>query len=79
MLVGEFADPGADNGAGAQVHIGEPWSGYRHMKAPEVIDRITAEPEHVIGLVVLYERANRARRTVIAAAERELARRAVQA
>ncbi len=76
VLVAEFADPGAVNGAGAQIHIDEPWRGYRLLKAPEIVDRLVAEPDDVLALVLLYERAHRARRTVIAAAERELARRA---
>jgi hypothetical protein len=73
--VGEFADPGAKDGAGAQLHVEEPWSGYRKLRAPEVIDRIAAEPEAALTVVLLYERAHRARRTVLEAARRELVRR----
>ena len=76
VLVAEFADPGAEDGAGAQIHIDEPWHGYKLLKAPEIIDRLLAEPDDVLVLVLLYERAHRERKTVIAAAERELAGRA---
>jgi hypothetical protein len=75
VLVGEFADPGAENGAGPQIRVEEPWEGYRLLRAPEVIDRLVAQPDEALLLVLLYERAHRARRTVLAEAERELARR----
>jgi hypothetical protein len=78
VLVAESADRGAENGAGAQIHITEPWSGYHLLKAPEVIDRLVVEAAGVLSLVLLYERSNRARRTVLAAAERELERRSSQ-
>ena len=76
VVVAQFSDPGAEDGAGAEVRVEQPWQGYGQLKAPEVIDRLVAEPNDVLALVLLYERAHRARRTVIAAAERELARRA---
>lgn len=79
VLMAEFADAGAENGAGAQVHVEEPWHEYRVMKAPEIIDRVVAEREDVLTLVLLYERAHRNRRTVLAAAERELERRMARA
>jgi hypothetical protein len=79
VLVAEFADAGAENGAGAQVHVEEPWHEYRVMKALEIIDRVVAEREDVLTLVLLYERAHRNRRTVLAAAERELERRMARA
>src|SRR5689334_21272099 len=41
-LVEEFADPGAERGAGATVHIEEPWEGYGHMTANDVIARLVA-------------------------------------
>jgi hypothetical protein len=74
-LVAETADPGAEDGAGAELHIEEPWPGYRSLSAPEVIDRLAAQDEAALSVVVLYESANRARKTVLRAAERELARR----
>jgi hypothetical protein len=76
-VVAESADAGAADGAGAQVNVEEPWSGYGRLRAADVAERLPAEPQAVVALVLLHERANRARRTVIAAAERELARRSV--
>src|SRR5437588_4127883 len=34
-LVEELAEPGAEDGAGAELHIREPWEGYRDMSARE--------------------------------------------
>ena len=75
-LVAESADRGAENGAGATLRVDAPWDGYSRMSAPDVIDRIAVEPTAALGVLLLYERSHRSRRTVIAAAERELARRA---
>jgi len=55
--------------------VEEPWSGYAKLKADEVVDRLVAEPEAVLSLVVLYERAHRGRRSVLTAADKELTRR----
>jgi hypothetical protein len=74
-LVAEVADPGAEDGAGAELHIEEPWPGYRRLSAAEIIDRLAAQDEAALSVLVLYESANRARTTVLRAAERELARR----
>jgi hypothetical protein len=77
VLVSESADPGAQDGAGASVHVREPWSGYRTMRAPEIVDRLPALSDEVLSLLVLYEtKPGRARRTVLEAAQRELERRA---
>jgi hypothetical protein len=74
-LVAESADDGASNGAGAHVHIAPPWERYTRMKAAEITERLTREADAVVSVVLLYESMNQARKTVIAAAERELARR----
>ena len=76
VLVAESADPGAEEGAGAELRIDTPWPRYSRMTAPAVVDRLVAEPDSVVALVLLYERSHRNRRTVVEAAERELARRA---
>src|SRR5947209_4303998 len=73
-LVMESADPGAADGVGAVVTVDPPWPNYGRMKAAEVIDRIAVEPASVLAVLLLYERSHRARRSVIAASERELAR-----
>jgi hypothetical protein len=73
-LVESFAEPGAEDGVGAVVHVDEPWKGYKHMTANEIIaDLGDATPEQ-LAAVQLYERAHRSRRTVLTATERQLRR-----
>jgi hypothetical protein len=74
-LVAEVADPGSADGAGAELHVAEPWPGYGAMKAGEVLDRLPVQDEASLSVLLLFERSHRARKSVIAAAERELARR----
>lgn len=71
-LVEAFAEPGAENGAGAQVTIAEPWEGYRHMNAKDVIARVSDANAVELAAVQLYEAAHRSRETVMTAVEREL-------
>jgi hypothetical protein len=68
VVVAEVADPGAEDGAGAQVTVAEPWEGYRQMKASDVIDRLAAATPEEIAVVQLYESMNRRRKTVLEAA-----------
>lgn len=75
VVVASVADPGAEGGAGAEVHVDPPWRGYAKMRAADVIDRLSAEPEAAVSVVLLYERAHRRRRTVLDAAQQELERR----
>jgi hypothetical protein len=69
-----FADPGAEDGPGASVHIEEPWRGYGRMTANDIIARLTSASREELAAVALYERAHRDRQSVLAAAERELRR-----
>jgi hypothetical protein len=71
-LVEEFAEPGAEDGAGAEISVSEPWSGYDDMPAQDVIARLEDASAAELAAVQLYERANRQRETVLAAAERQL-------
>ena len=71
-LVGEFAEPSAEDGAGAEVHIGEPWPGYRHLKARDVIARLPGASREELAAVELFERAHANRKSVVAAAQRAL-------
>jgi hypothetical protein len=73
-LVEQVAEPGAEDGAGAQVRIAEPWAGYRALRAADVIDRLPAASPEELATIELYELSNRKRRTVIAAAQRQLTR-----
>lgn len=72
-LVEEIADPGAEEGAGAEVTVAEPWPGYGKMTAPDVIDRLAAAGSAELAAVALYEDHHRRRATVLAAVRRQLA------
>jgi hypothetical protein len=69
-LVGEFADSGAGEGAGAQLHVDEPWEGYRELTATEVKARISDAGAEELAVVQLYEATHRGRRSVLDAIER---------
>ncbi|MBV8997982.1 MAG: hypothetical protein JO304_02915 [Solirubrobacterales bacterium] len=71
-LVREVAEPGAEDGAGADVTVMEPWSGYRHMTAHEVITRAQQSSPAELAAVRLYESRHRGRETVLAAVDRQL-------
>ncbi len=73
-LVAEVAEAGAEDGAGAELHIDEPWDGYDAMSAPEVSRRLAREGEAAAAAVKLYEAAGKGRSSVLQAADRELAR-----
>ncbi len=71
-LVEEFAEPGAEEGAGVEVRIDEPWPGYAQMNAQEVIARVNGASAAELAAVQLYENSNRRRQTVISAVQRQL-------
>jgi hypothetical protein len=73
-LVAEQADPGAEEGAGPEIHVEEPWPGYDRMTTPELIERLHEASDEVAAVVDLYERMHRDRRPVREAAERALSR-----
>jgi len=71
-LVEEFSEPGAEDGAGAEIHVQEPWDGYEKCSAKEVIARLAAASPAGLAAVQLYESRHRSRQTILAAVEREL-------
>ena len=71
-LVASFSEPGAADGAGAEVDVAEPWEGYASMRAAEVTERLAAASRAEAAAVELYEATHRRRRTVMSAAERRL-------
>jgi hypothetical protein len=73
-LVEEFAEPGAEEGVGAQPRIAEPWRGYKGMKAADIVDRMTVATREELAAIELYELAGRNRKSVVAAARRALTR-----
>jgi hypothetical protein len=66
-LVAEVAEPGAEGGAGAEIHVAEPWEGYDDLKAADVVDRISSRSAAELAAVELYERSHRRRQTVLKA------------
>jgi hypothetical protein len=68
-LIEEFAESGAEDGAGATVEVDEPWNGYGAMHADDVIDRIQTANAAELAVLELHERAHKQRETVLTAAE----------
>ncbi|HKO27832.1 MAG TPA: hypothetical protein VJU80_10275 [Solirubrobacteraceae bacterium] len=71
-LVREEAEPGAEDGAGAQLTVMEPWNGYARMNAREVIARAEQADAAELAAVRLYESRHRSRQTVLATVDRRL-------
>jgi hypothetical protein len=71
-LVEEFAEPGAEDGAGAELHIREPWDGYRQMNAREVTARVSRASAAELAAIQLYESSNQGRQTILAAVARQM-------
>ncbi len=65
VLAAEFADQGAEDGAGAEVRVDEPWEGYSRMRAPEVTDRLSGATTAELAAVQLYESTHRNRVSVL--------------
>jgi hypothetical protein len=67
VLVAELAEEGAEEGAGAELHVDAPWDAYDEMTALEIRDRLAAADPVVAAAVNLYETTHKSRRTVIEA------------
>ena len=72
VLVAEVAEEGAEDGAGPELHVDEPWDGYDRMTATEIRDRVAAADPVVAAAVELYETTHKSRSTVLEAAENAL-------
>ena len=72
VLVAEFGEEGAEEPAGAQVSVAEPWEGYDGMNVRTLRDRLAVADSELLAAVVLYEGFSKKRRSVIEAAERRL-------
>ena len=72
VLVAEAAEEGAEDGAGAELHVEPPWDGYDQMTAANIRDRLAAATATEAAAVELYEAAGKSRRSVLDAAERAL-------
>jgi hypothetical protein len=72
-LVAEVAEEGAEDGAGAEVTVEEPWPGYDEMSAADIQDRLVAEDEEaVVAAVRLYEASRKGRAAVLEATSRHM-------
>ena len=71
-LVAETADPGAEDGAGAQLTIDEPWPGYGKLNADDIIARLPAASDAELAVMELFEATHKRRRTVLSALQRQL-------
>ena len=70
VLVAEAAEEGAEDGAGAELHVEPPWEGYDQMTAGDIRDRMAVAGATEAAAVELYETTHRSRRSVLDAAER---------
>jgi hypothetical protein len=73
-IVEEVAEPGAEDGAGAQIHVAPPFHGYDALRAADVVARLRGADVAQLGAIELYEQTHRRRRTVLEAVARELKR-----
>jgi hypothetical protein len=71
-VVAQFAEPGAEDGAGAQLDVEEPWDGYAEMNAGAIISRIDQADPAQLAVVELYEQTHKKRQTVLNAAAKRL-------
>ena len=74
VLVAEVAEEGAEDGAGAELHVEPPWEGYERMSAADIRDRLAAASITEAAAVELYESTHKSRRSVLDAAELALKR-----
>ena len=72
VLTAEFAEEGAEDGAGAEVRVDEPWEGYGDMKVPEVTARLASASNIELAAVQLYESSHRKRSSVLRDVEKRL-------
>ena len=71
-IVAETAESGAEDGAGAEVAVDEPWPGYDDMNAADIEDRLLAESHTVVAAVSLYEASRKGRASILEAASRSM-------
>lgn len=71
-LVAEFGEPGAEEEAGAEVNVEEPWEGYDRMRAAEISQRLAEASDEVVAVVSLYETAGKRRQSILRIANRRL-------
>jgi hypothetical protein len=72
VVVEEVAEAGAEDGAGAELHVDEPWPDYGRMTTKDIVARLEQADPAELAAVELYEQAHRARQSVLTVAERRL-------
>ena len=61
-LVAKAADAEASEAPpGPELHVDEPWEGYRRMKVDEIVSRLEGQSPEVLAAVELYETTHRHR------------------
>ena len=68
----ETAETGAEDGAGAEVAVDEPWPGYDQMTAADIEERLLAEGPETAAAVSLYEASRKGRASILEAASRNM-------
>ena len=63
--VAESADAGAEEGAGADVRVAEPWDGYDRMRVPEIKQRLREASPELRAMVRMYESTHKNRSGVM--------------
>jgi hypothetical protein len=71
-LVVEAAEAGAEEGAGPEVAVDEPWPGYDQMNAADIEDRLVTEGPEAAAAVRLYEASRKGRASILEAASRSM-------
>lgn len=72
VAVAEVSDPGAEEGAGPEIHVAEPWKGYDRMNVKEIRSRLGRASAAELAAVQLHEAAGKNRRSVLAAVKARL-------
>jgi hypothetical protein len=72
VLVAEVAEGGAEDGAGPELEVVEPWENYDRMSAEEIGDLLSAASREAVAAVQLYEAVTKGRDSVLEAAESRL-------
>lgn len=55
----------APDSPGPQVHVDEPWEGYRRMQVEEIVARLEGQSPEMLAAVELYETTHRHRGAVL--------------
>ena len=72
VLVAEVAETGAEDGAGPELQVEEPWDGYDRMTVEQIHDRLSEATREAVAAVQLYEAVTKSRDSVLEAAESRL-------